>query len=119
MEKMTIVDKYNSVRDFLVTHGADAEKIEFIDSRIALTTNKNSKRSDKPTKAQAENAILAEAVMNSLSAGNRYTVSEIQKSVTELSELSNQRATAVVRSLVRVGRLARTEEKGKAYFSLV
>ena len=32
MEKMTIVDKYNSVRDFLVTHGADAEMIEFIAS---------------------------------------------------------------------------------------
>lgn len=119
MEKMTIKGNFESIRAFLEEKGAPASMIEFVNGRIAQVEAKNAKRSTKPTKAQAENAMLAEAVIENMQAGTSYTVSEIQKIVPELAELSNQRATAIVRSLVRVGRVARTESKGKAYFSLV
>jgi len=123
MEKMTIKDYFMEVREIVANAEIENEKrnraLEFIDSRIAQVTAKNSKRNDKPTKAQAENAMLAEKVIEAMPAGTALTVSQIQKAVPELTALSNQRATAVIRSLVRVGRLARTEEKGKAYFTLV
>ena len=119
MEKMTIKGNFEAVRAFLAEHEAPASMIEFVNGRIAQVEAKNTKRSTKPTKAQAENAMLAEVVIANMQAGHAYTVSEIQKAVPELAELSNQRVTAVVRSLVRVGRVARTEAKGKAYFTLV
>lgn len=119
MTKVTITEQFNDVRAFLVEKGADESMISFIDGRIEQVKAKNAKRSDKPTKAQTENAILAEAVIEAMPAGEALTVSQIQKIVPAIAELSNQRATAVIRSLVRVGRLARTESKGKAFFSLV
>jgi Fic family protein len=123
MEKMTIKDYFMEVREIVANAEIENEKrnraLEFIDSRIAQVTAKNSKRSNKPTKAQTENAILAEKVIEVMPAGTALTVSQIQKAVPALAELSNQRATAVIRYLVQIGRLARTEEKGKAYFTLV
>lgn len=118
MEKVTKMDNFKEIYKIL-TEGNHTELAKVMEHEMELLTKKNSKRSDKPTKAQAENAVLAEDVLKHMEAGTAYTVSEIQKMVPALAELSNQRATAVVRSLVRIGRLQRTEEKGKAYFTLV
>jgi predicted transcriptional regulator len=48
-----------------------------------------------------------------------YTVTEIQKEVAECAELSNQRVSALLRQMVADGVVIRTEDKRKAYFSLV
>lgn len=120
MEKMTIKGNFEAVRAFLAEHEAPASMIEFVNGRIAQVEAKNAKRSTKPTKAQAENAILAEAVIANMQAGKAYTVTEIQKVVPELKEFSNQKASAIVRILVKEGRIIRTEAKGgKTLFSLV
>lgn len=118
MTKITVKDNFLALRALAADAGR-TDLVEFVDSRIAQTDAKNARRSNKPTKAQRENADLAEAVIASMPAGQAMTVSEIQKAVPALTELSNQRATAVIRSLVRVGRLARSEAKGKALFTLV
>ena len=118
MEKMTIKGNFEAIRAFLAEHEAPASMIEFVNGRIAQVEAKNAKRSTKPTKAQAENAMLAEAVIVHMQAGKAYTVSEIQHAVPELAELSNQRASAVMKYLVNSGKVIRNEVKGKAYFSL-
>lgn len=114
MEKMNKRDYFNRILSY-----AHEEDKAFLLHEIELLNTKNSRRSNKPTKAQIETADLAEKVVATLEDGKAYTVSEIQKAVVELSELSNQRATAVVRFLVRAGRLSRSEVKGKALFTLV
>lgn len=120
MTKVTITEQFNDVRAFLVEKGADESMIAFIDGRIEQVKNKNAKRSDKPTKAQAENAILAEAVIANMPAGEALTVSQIQNIVPELKDFSNQKASAVVRVLIKEGRLMKSEGKGgKSLFSLV
>lgn len=119
MEKMTIKGNFEAVRAFLAEHEAPASMIEFVNGRIAQVEAKNAKRSTKPTKAQAENAMLANAVIAHMQAGTAYTVSEIQKMVPELAELSNQRVTAVMRFLAKAERVTRSESKNKAYFTLV
>lgn len=116
MEKMTKRDYFNAIRE-LVANRPDL--VAFIDHEVELLSKKNATRSTKPTKAQVENANLAEKVVETLVSGKPYTVSEIQKEVAELSDLSNQRATAIVRSLVRAGSLTRNEVKGKAYFTKI
>ena len=47
--------------------------------------------------------------------GVKYTVTDIQKAV---GLESNQKASALVRQLKESDLVVRTEEKGKAYFSL-
>lgn len=118
MEKVTKAMNFEAIRAILVKQGEN-ELAEVMTHELELLAKKNAKRSNKPTKAQTENAMLAEAVIANMQAGEALTVSAIQARVPEMKELSNQRATAVVRSLVRIGRLQRTEEKGKAFFSLV
>ena len=121
-KKVTKEMQFNAVKEILEAQEQFA-LAEFIQNEIELVRKKNSRKpSGKPTKAQTENATLAEAVLSALAERpNReaMTVTEIQKIAPELSELSNQRATAIVRSLVRSGRLERTEVKGKALFTLV
>lgn len=116
--KVTITEQFNDVRAFLTEKGAPTEMIAFIDGRIEQVKAKNAKRSDKPTKAQAENAILADAVLASMPAGKALTVSEIQKMTPALAGLSNQRVTAVIRFLTKAEKLTRSEVKGKALFTL-
>ena len=118
MEKVTINQQFANIKAFLEEHDAPIGYVTFIEDRMAQVAKKNATRSNKPTKAQVENANLAEKVVETLVSGKPYTVSEIQKEVAELSDLSNQRATAIVRSLVRAGSLTRNEVKGKAYFTL-
>ena len=117
MTKITIKDNYLALRALAVEAGRN-DLVDFVDSRIAQTDAKNARRSTKPTKAQVENANLADLVLANMPAGKALTVSEIQKVVPALADLSNQRVTAIVRSLVRAGAVTRTEVKGKALFTL-
>lgn len=48
--------------------------------------------------------------------GQKYTITDLMKSVPELADLSNQRVSALVRQLKDSGSVIRTEEKRKAYF---
>jgi predicted transcriptional regulator len=52
-----------------------------------------------------------------MEANRLYTVTEIQKSVAECADLSNQRVSALLRQLKDEGAVVRTEDKRKAYFS--
>jgi predicted transcriptional regulator len=52
-----------------------------------------------------------------MEANHLYTVTEIQKSVAECADLSNQRVSALLRQLKDDGVIVRTEDKRKAYFS--
>ena len=132
MEKMTKKDYFNAVLDLIDTMSATdptetfgkrkvtaPDMRTFIEHEMELLNKKNTTRSNKPTKGQVENANLAEKVLENMEIGKSYTVSEIQTNVVELAKLSNQRATAVVRSLVRTGAVIRNEVKGKAYFQKV
>jgi hypothetical protein len=51
--------------------------------------------------------------------GRLYTVTDLQTSIPALVDLSNARISSLVRQLVVDGRLLRTEDGCKAYFSLV
>lgn len=91
------------------------EKLEALKTSIA----KKNSAERKPTATQKANEGFKEAIANALEVGKAYTVTDIMKSVAEVSELSNQRVSALVRQMVENGTLERKEVKRKAYFSLV
>ena len=48
--------------------------------------------------------------------GGLMTVTDIQKSCKELSELSNQKVSALIRQLKDDGKVEKVEDKRKSYF---
>ena len=98
----------------------DEKQKEFLRSRIELLDKKNESTSGKLSPAQIANAELAQKVLDFMVVGKAYTISELMKSCPAFKEmadsLSNQKATAIVRSLVPE-KVARTVDKGRAYFT--
>lgn len=93
---------------------------EVIEKLTALKTQlaKKSSAERKPTATQRENVGFKDAIVNGLESNKTYTITDIMKSIPEVSNLSNQRVSALVRQLVADGVLKREEIKRKAYFSL-
>ena len=96
---------------------ADAGLVDFINHELELLAKKNS-ADKKPTAQQTANETIKSAIVEAMEANRLYTVTEIQKSVAECAELSNQRVSALLRQLKDDGVVVRTEDKRKAFFSL-
>ena len=110
-KKMTIVEMYDAI--IAKANGVlSKEDIDFLESRKDLVAKKNATR--KPTKAQEENEVLKEQILEFMSDGVSRTVTDIMKGV---GLESNQKTSALVRQLKESGLVARTESKGKAYFT--
>ena len=112
MEKMTIVKQYEAIID--KCEGVlSAEEIKFLVERKEAHAKKNASRGQ--TKTQKENEVLKTSILEFMERGKTYTITDIQKGV---GLDSNQKASALVRQLKEADLVVRTEEKGKAYFSL-
>ena len=96
----------------------NAMLVEFIDHEVELLTKKNS-ADKKPTAQQVANAGIATAIIEGMEPNRLYTVTEVIKSIPACADLTNQRVSALLRQLVEAGKVKRTEDKRKAYFSLV
>lgn len=92
--------------------------VEFIDHEVELLTKKNSAEK-KPTATQVANEGLKSAIAEGMEVNRLYTVTEIIKSVPACSELTTSKVSALLRQMVDAGIVKRTEDKRKAYFSLV
>ena len=93
--------------------------MEFIDHEIELLEKKSSKSGQ--TKTQKENEMLKTEILEELaSIGKAVTVSEFQ-SLTRFAppEFSNQKISALLNQLAKDGKVVKTTEKKKSYFSVV
>ena len=115
--KLTKAQKFAMLRAIPAV-AENAMLVEFIDHEVELLTKKNS-ADKKPTAQQVANAGIATAIIEGMKPNRLYTVTEIIKSVPECADLTNQRVSALLRQLVEGGKVKRTEDKRKAYFSLV
>lgn len=94
---------------------------EFIAHEQELLAKKNSAEK-KPTAQQEANATIKADVLAVMEANPKqlFTVSELLKKVPNLPDtMTNQRMSALVRQMVDAGQVKRTEDKRKAFFSLV
>ena len=89
---------------------------EFIERELELLSKKNSAEK-KPTAQQAENEAIKETILENLT--SRMTISEMQKSIPDLAEYSNQKISALMRQLILEGLVEKVEDKRKSYFSKV
>ena len=118
--KMTKATAWGIVKGIVENsnHPQSAELIAKIDNELALLAKKNSAEK-KPTAQQTANVGIMTAIVEGMEPNRLYTVTEIIKSIPECADLTNQRVSALLRQLVDGGKVKRTEDKRKAYFSLV
>ena len=111
-KKMTKRDYFTAI---LNKYDLTADEKSFIEHELELLAKKNSSEK-KPTAQQVANEGLKSVILNVLTEnGGLMTITDIQKSCAELSELSNQRVSAIVRQMVGIS-VERVEDKRKAYF---
>ena len=114
MKKMTKREYFTAI---LEKYPLTADEKAFVEHELELLAKKNA--SDrKPTAQQTANEGIKTAILDGMTSGRLYTVTEIQKEIPECAELSNQKVSALIRQLKDAGLVVKTEDKRKSYFSL-
>lgn len=111
-KKITKREMFEAIK---AVEGMTPAMVEFIDHELELLAKKNSAEK-KPTAVQVANEGIKGNILEGMEDGKKYTITDLQKSIAELADLSNQRVSALVRQLVADGSVERVEEKRKAYF---
>lgn len=93
------------------------EQKDFIQHELELLAKKNSGEK-KPTATQVANEALKVAMVNGMEANRLYTVTELIKEIPALAGLTNQKVSPLANQLVDEGKLVKTTEKRRSYFSL-
>lgn len=127
MEKMTYaealtlaIELIDQCEDSILDAETECPKYDTVKEKLTALRAQVDKRNSaerKPTKVQIENERLKSFVFEAL--GNKpQTVTEFMATSTELCDLSKQKVAALVNALVDEGKVVKTVEKRKSYFSL-
>lgn len=114
MKKITKKEMFAQI----MSHLTDESEINFIKHEIELLENKAS-QTRKPTQNQSENIAFKSEIVEFLSNGGKFSITDLQSSIDSLKDLSNQRISAILKQLVDSGEVVKTYEKRKAFFSRV
>ena len=116
-KKMTKAQKFAMLKNIPAVK-ENPMLVEFIDHEVELLSKKNS-ADKKPTAQQTANEGIKTAIVEGMEVNRLYTITEIIKEIPECADMTNQRVSALVRQLVDADKVKRTEDKRKAYFSLI
>ena len=95
---------------------ANPTYVAYLENELALLNKKAQNK--KATKTQEQNVSIKATILEVLATIGSGTVTEIQNGNAELSALSNQKVSALVRQLVEAGKVMKTVDKKKSIFSL-
>lgn len=126
MEKIkapTRKEMFTSVSDFLAEHDADTALIDFVNHQIELLENK--KESKKQSKEQEENATYSNAIYEQMAFERKYSAAELMKELPAVSdwnanhetELSVQKLASLLKPLVDGGKVIKTTEKRRVFYT--
>ena len=112
-------DDMLSIPDELVTENMDDvisadDVVKFMEHEMELVSRKRSSGNSKPTAKQAEQDAMREKILAFLRENGTSTATDIQNALS----ISNQRVNGLMRPLIKVGKIIRTEDKKKVYFSI-
>ena len=98
-------------------NASDTEIVEFCEREISLLDSR--KASKSPTKTQKANEGLMDMIESALKSINKpVTVTELISSGEGLSDLTNQKVSALLRKMVHDERVVKTIEGKKALFAI-
>ena len=117
-KKMTKKEMFAVVRGIVVASEECTEEVlAFIDHEVELLDRKSS--ATKPTKSQIENEKIMALVLECLAQTEKpLTISEMWEQFEVLKQYSNQKLSALLRILKEEGKVVKTIDKKKSYFSL-
>ena len=95
---------------------ANPTYVAYLENELALLNKKAQNK--KATKTQEQNVGIKATILKVLATIGSGTVTDIQNGNEELSALSNQKVSALIRQLVESGEVVRTTDKKKSIFSL-
>ena len=95
---------------------ANPTYVAYLKNELALLDKKAQNK--KATKTQEQNKGIKAIILEVLATIGSGTVTDIQNGNEELSALSNQKVSALVRQLVESGEVVKTTDKKKSIFSL-
>lgn len=95
---------------------ANPTYVAYLENELALLNKKAQNK--KATKTQEQNISIKATILKVLATIGSGTVTDIQNGNEELSTLSNQKVSALVRQLVESGEVVKTVDKKKSIFSL-
>ena len=95
---------------------ANPTYVAYLENELALLNKKAQNK--KATKTQEQNVSIKATILEALATIGKGTVTDIQNGNAELSALSNQKVSALVRQLVESGEVVKTVDKKKSIFSL-
>ena len=95
---------------------ANSTYVAYLENELALLDKKAQNK--KATKTQEQNVGIKATILEVLAIIGSGTVTDIQNGNEELSALSNQKVSALVRQLVESGEVVKTTDKKKSIFSL-
>lgn len=98
-------------------NASDAEIVDFCNHQIELLDAR--KGSKSPTKTQRENEGIMDQIALDLTEFDKpVTVTELIAGGEGLEGLTNQKVSALLRKMIEAGRVVKTIEGKKAYFSI-
>lgn len=113
------MDDMLSIPDELVTENMDDaisadDVVKFMEHEMELVSRKRSSGNSKPTAKQAEQDTMREKILAFLRENGTSTATDIQNALS----ISNQRVNGLMRPMIKAGKIIRTEDKKKVYFSI-
>lgn len=126
MEKIkapTRKEMFTRISDFLAEHEADTALIDFVNHQIELLDNK--KESKKQSKEQEKNAAYSDAIYEQMAFERKYSAAELMKELPAVNdwnanhetELSVQKLASLLKPLVDGGKVIKTTEKRRVFYT--
>ena len=116
-------EMFTTISDFLVEHDADVALIDFVNHQIELLDNK--KENKKQAKEQEENAAYSDAIYEQMAFERKYSAAELMKELPAVNdwnanhetELSVQKLASLLKPLVDSGKVIKTTEKRRVFYT--
>lgn len=116
--KITKAMRFEEMKN-IFTEMNRADLVAFCEHEMELLAKKNTKANGekKLTATQKANEGIKAEILDYMLEDKPYTITAMIKEIPCVADFTNQKVSALVRDLVRNGKVVRTEEKGVAYFT--
>lgn len=120
-KKITKKDRYNELLAIKEV-AENSALVDFINHELELLERKNSSGEKKPTATQTANAKIVEELYEEMEVGKKITLSDMLKT-SEVCKTngveSTQKLRPLMETLIKEGKVERTVDKRKIYFSKI
>ena len=119
-KKTTKRENFTAIRNILEELGK-SDLVAVMEHELELLAKKNASGSDKLTATQVANNSIKDEILECMSAepNKIFTITDMLKLFPCCEDLTNQKVSALVRQLIKEGKVVKHEDKRKSYFQII